>query len=387
MVKAKAVDYFKTISIPGVSKIVTTESYLFKLFWTLLVLLIFGFGIENISQAVADFYKYDKITNIERVNPENVTFPAITICTDGYSKENYINGLFTKSEKVYSTNFSLSKFLNSKDTIFYSFANKTSRTVDKHLDYLDSTHKYDMSSYDCIRFNGITNKNVTLFKASSTEDKFIIVLNNSYRQNEYSHYTLSSFFIYISDNSLKSFERIQYLQLDVNRSHKIEIEKESIEIKLPEPYNPCKKFSFDEPYYQMNCIKACTYKEIKNKYNCTFHFTLFTIKGLQQCLKLNFRALQDEFYADCLKECPLESCHSEKFTHQIKSEPGNMNTYFQFSFRDLSTLNITQIPKTDGFTFLNNIGGGLGLFMGIAFPNLIEFLQFIFEIFSIIIYQ
>jgi len=42
------------------------------------ILAVFGYGFENISQAVADFYKFDVITNIERVNPENVTFPAIT---------------------------------------------------------------------------------------------------------------------------------------------------------------------------------------------------------------------------------------------------------------------------------------------------------------------
>jgi hypothetical protein len=53
---------------------------------------------------------------------------------------------------------------------------------------------------------------------------------------------------------------------------------------------------------------------------------------------------------------------------------------FRFSFYYLSTFSITQIPKTDVFTFINNIGGGLGLFMGIAFNNIIEFLQFITDI-------
>ena len=82
-VKAKTVDYFKTISIPGVPQIVTTESYLLKLLWTVVILCVFGFGFENISEAVADYYKYDKITNIERVKPDNVTYPAITVCTPG----------------------------------------------------------------------------------------------------------------------------------------------------------------------------------------------------------------------------------------------------------------------------------------------------------------
>ena len=62
-------------------------------------------------------------------------------------------------------------------------------------------------------------------------------------------------------------------------------------------------------------------------------------------------------------------------------------TQMKFSFIDFSSLYMTQIPKTDLFTFINNIGGGLGLFMGIAFPNIIEFPQFTFEIFLIAFFQ
>jgi len=166
---------------------------------------------------------------------------------------------------------------------------------------------------------------------------------------------------------LNSFENTIYQVLDPDLKHLFEIEKASIETKLPEPYNPCRKSSVDEPYHQMDCIGACTYKEIKNKYNCTFQETLFSIKGFSQC-ELNYRKLIAEFSASCLKECPLENCFSQKFFFDAtRSSKFNDQTYFIFLFRELSTLNISQIPKTDSFTFLNNIGGGLGLFMGIAF--------------------
>ena len=88
-----------------------------------------------------------------------------------------------------------------------------------------------------------------------------------------------------------------------------------------------------------------------------------------------------------MKECPIESCYFEKFTFTTSSSDKLINrdyTVLSFNFGDLSTLNISQIPKTDPYTFFNNIGGGLGLFMGIAFPNLIEFFQFILEIVLII---
>jgi hypothetical protein len=81
---------------------------------------------------------------------------------------------------------------------------------------------------------------------------------------------------------------------------------------------------------------------------------------------LNYRKLKDEFSASCLKECPLEGCLSEKFSFDFTiMKEFSDSTAFHFSFKELSTLKITQIPKTDPFTFLNNISGGLGLFMGI----------------------
>ena len=90
-----------------------------------------------------------------------------------------------------------------------------------------------------------------------------------------------------------------------------QIEKLSIESKLPEPYNPCKKSPVDEPYHQMDCIEACTYKEIKNKYNCTFQETLFSIQGFSQCQRFYYE-FKSEFSSNCMKECPIESCYFEK---------------------------------------------------------------------------
>jgi hypothetical protein len=394
-VKVKTADYFKTISIPGVSKIVTTESYLLKLLWTVVILCVFGFGFEKISQSVSDYYKYDKITNIERVNPENVTFPAITICTgEGYSRELYRNGSLIKRERVFSDLFK--QFLDFEKTGFYLSKNNTLLDVKNHLDIFKVRFDgFDVSFIDCLRFNAVTNRSIKLFKASSIEDSAQIFLNRFYRENissdEYYRYSLyRPFFLYYKsgDNSLNSYGILKYFLLKPYFQYRFEIEKVSIENKLPEPYNPCKKSSVDEPYHQMNCIEACSYKEIKNKYNCTYHSTLFSIQGLRECVR-DYRVLETEFSVFCLSECPLESCFSEKFTFDFSASTeatqfGLNWTKLSFSFRDLSTLNITQIPKTDWFTFINNIGGGLGLFMGIAIPSLIEFFQFILEIVLII---
>ncbi len=96
---------------------------------------------------------------------------------------------------------------------------------------------------------------------------------------------------------------------------------------------------------------------------------------------LNYKALKTEFFASCLKDFSLENCFLEKFTsYSTKTDSHSDYT----DFRDLGALNITQTPQTDPFYFLNNICGGLGFFIDIAFPNLIEFFQFILEIVLVI---
>ena len=383
----------------------TTESYFYKFIWAVLILSTFGFGFKNIYLAVTDYYKFDKITNIERVTPENVTFPAITIC--GVSEYEAIHDWPYDKYTINNRSESrIKEFIDFEQTYFeidadISLTRKSRLNVTNHIDYF-KLHDKDVS-LDCFRFDAVTNKSVELLKSSNYEDNYQVVLKTNYVEqmiinyNTYNNnntnnsnesyirqirYSFSNpfFIIVISNNQLKSNidEKLKHIMLPRGSTSFFEIAKESLEIKLPEPYNHCKESSANQYYHQSDCIETCIFKEIKDKYNCTYPLSLFEIQGLKECSSFDY---SKEFYLGCKKECPLESCFSEKFTHSkylLRTAPSS--TLFKFSFRDMSSLNISQIPKTDPYTFLNNIGGGLGLFMGIAFPNLIEFLQFIFEI-------
>ena len=210
--------------------------------------------------------------------------------------------------------------------------------------------------------------------------RFYSLCNYSFNPRPSRFYT--DFDIYVGDNYVNSFEDLDSHKADGNHFHRVEIAKDSVETKLPEPYNQCKESLTNENYHQSNCIDTCISKEIKNKYNCTFVQSLFAIPGLKHC-NYEGKRLYKEFLSVCQKECS-ESCYSERFTAEIWSSELSSElsgqTWFRFSFGDLSSLTITQVPKIDGFTFLNNIGGGLGLFMGITFPTLIEFIEFTAEI-------
>jgi hypothetical protein len=253
--------------------------------------------------------------------PENVTFPAITICNPyGYTRERYRYGWFlpVNTENINIRNESKIKgFLDLKNTYFFNHQNKSYLSVMNHLDYFKLHDKND--SYDCFRFNAVTNKSVELFKASSPYDSYNAVFNLNYREqinsNEYFSYSFLlgySLVIFVGDNHLRSIEKLEPMVLTHSFSHSLEIARESIETKLPEPYNQCKDSISFKNYYQSDCIQTCVFKEIKDKYNCTYALSLFAIQGLKQCSFYNYT---NEFYLGCLKECPLDSCFSEKFTH------------------------------------------------------------------------
>ena len=137
------------------------------------MLLTFALRFWNISLAVTDYYHYDKITNIERVTPTNVTFPAITICNHyRYIKDLYVNGnLISSSNLAVSNekNSMIKNFINWNLTRFYSNELENYLDVSEYLEYFKIP-----DNLDCLRFNGVTNKSLELFTSKNTENFFQI---------------------------------------------------------------------------------------------------------------------------------------------------------------------------------------------------------------------
>ncbi len=170
--------------------------------------------------------------------------------------------------------------------------------------------------------------------------------------------------------------------------HVINGVRSETEEKLGEPYNPCRESSIDEKYRKKNCYGNCIYNELVKKYNCTFKNSLFEIKGFEQCkstflIENYFFKNYELFELNCQKKCP-DGCESVKFNSQITqfefdSSDKNQNI-IQFYISDFSSLKIKQTPKSTFFSFISaDIGGALGLFMGISLLNFIEILEFIVD--------
>ena len=402
-IKERTYEYVTTISIPGVPAIFTSQSYLSRLFWIIIILGLLSVGAWNIYLAVEDYYNFDVITNIERVSPPQVTFPAITICSVGLSTQIPIITTTTTADPEIGPDPGIGPgpikqvvfYIHNLISVEMYIKIKDSSDVKTVIISKDTLDFFTMvNDGSCFRFNAALNKSRDLFNAQYEYDQLAVYIRkyNETVSNTIYQWELGNLWLYITDNFLNSFEGIEPLYLEPGYfSHTFKIEKPSIELKLPDPYNQCKEHLLgDEPYHRMNCIETCIYRRIKNKHNCTYPDTLFGVKGFKKCASSTYyKEIKDEVWGSCQEECKLESCYSEKLAYSFKTaELSGEYDYslLAFSFRDFSSLNITQIPKTDIFTFVNNIGGGFGLFMGLAFPNFVEFIQFMADIFTIVIF-
>ena len=209
-----------------------------------------------------------------------------------------------------------------------------------------------------------------------------------------------NFYVYITDNSLNSFIKDEHVKLaKPNDGFAFKMNVFSVQTILPEPYSRCKQ----KPYNQKNCIEECIHKKIYDKYNCILPYILFKMKGVKTCTNDYYKAkssyIENEYFDVCSTDCPpdcsltklsfdyLDSKSPFEDTVDIKDIKFYNESMLMFNIADFSYLNITQDPKIDSWTFINNIGGGLGLFMGIALPNFVEFFQFITNILIITFFE
>ncbi len=230
---------------------------------------------------------------------------------------------------------------------------------------------------DCVKFNHFTNKSdVTLFSAnSSANTAFLFEIDAGIK--------FSRVFFFLADNYNNVLDWSQFVTFSYYfKSHFVINIKKEVDIKLEEPFNQCKNVS-DVTYRQSNCLCQCKNEQFANKHNCTLK-NYFSTPGYSFCNKDLSSSL--EFDSVCKEQCPKE-CTTTKF--EVLLNDPNLNTNssnilsFNVYYLDLSYIEITQTPKMSGYSLMNEIGGALGLFIGILCLSFIEFLEFFFEVFLV----
>ena len=342
-------------TVIGLAKIVRAETTFMKICWLLITLISFAFGLYLVSETIKGYLQYEVFTTIKRIPSNSTVLPSVTFCFANPETKD-LQGFFDK-------------------TIFMRNEKKNDFPVLIGEQFFDDNIEV-WKAGDCIKFHHFKNKSDTkLFTAENLEEQFyfMIDLNRSF----------DFLFVFLSDNydNILDWFQLVATSYNVNGNYDIAFKKE-VEIKLEDPYNHCQNVS-DLTYRQSNCLAQCKNKKSVTEFNCTLR-NFYSIPGYSFCSKEIPHS--SEFDSVCEKECPKE-CATITFDTIINNpnmHPNSSNKLDIYVWSlDFNYIEISQTPKMSGISLLNEIGGALGLFVGITCVSLFEFLEFFFEIFLV----
>jgi hypothetical protein len=395
-------------TIHGIPNILRTKKKSFKFMWLFLFVTCFLISIYMVYSAISSYLKYEVVTKIEIIHKIPLQFPAVT----------FIN------EKNPKANIKLKNLI-----ISCVFNHKSCKENDFEI-------VQDKLGYALYRF-----KSRKIFNVGKTFGLQLVLLNNIINDYDVTN-ILDSFSFTIHDEKTDpgyiTGESSQQISTSLGELIDISIKKEHIS-KLTLPYNNCIKNvssldSHDSKIYkymlqntkylfsQKNCFNYCIGKEIYKQANISnkidhwinvYYDNLNESTNLEKLSKNYFNIINSDINDLCKNECPLEcdsvnydtSYTSSKFSKKrllknikrnffkqyfndlaknLTEEDLDRVTIITVYYSDFSYKSIIEIPKMDFIDLIANIGGNLGLFIGVSFLSFAEIIELILEIFIIL---
>jgi hypothetical protein len=385
-------EIFQQSSAHGIPNIINNSNLVTKLIWLLSVLISTCALIWFLCNTILDYFEYPVVTSINTNYESPTEFPTITICS-----------------KYWSDDFSNK---NLKDLLLECVYARQSCQInmDNHFErYYD-----DLMSY-CFRFNSGRN-----MSGHSIPIKNALI--GGFDEGLWITWqTIGHLAIWIHDvnnapknhyeNNRDGFINFASMGLETEFA----FEKIS-DYKLGYPYNKCLE---DVDLFKTNkqiidylksinrtlnrelCIDICfdlDYLE-KNPCNCTEKqvnlgsvWNRCVLKGLKrtenssQCSLDYFRNVYLKDLAN--EKCP-QQCQMTTYLVETKVTTTGMTNQVKFRvyYKTLKHTVINQSPKMILSDLISNIGGIIGVFLGISFLSFIEIIDFILQIIYILFFQ
>jgi hypothetical protein len=371
---------FSQSTAHGIPNIINNSNLVTKLIWLLSVLISTCALIWFLCNTILDYFEYPVVTSINTNYESPTEFPTITICS-----------------KYWSDDFSKK---NLKDMIYECvYASEDCKTnINNYFEsYID-----DLMSY-CFRFNG--GRNMSGHKVSIQT-----ALNSGFDEGLWITWnTTGSLAIWIHDanNAPKNhFEnnRNGFINYASN-GYETEFAFEKIsDYKLGYPYNKCLE---DVDLFKTNkqiidylksinrtlnrelCIDICfdlDYLE-KNPCNCTEKQVNLGSVWNRCVLNENSKKCSLNYYRNVYlkdlanEKCP-QQCQMTTYLVETKISPFKLvnQVRFRVYYKTLKHTVINQSPKIILSDLISNIGGIIGVFLGISFLSFIEIIDFILQI-------
>jgi len=406
-IKAKSLDLVLSSTSHGLPNIFRTQKKPIKIMWLILFSLFSSIGMYMVYKTISNYLKYEVVTKIDVIHEIPAEFPAITIINlrnpkSKVSLSKIMIGCQFNSEPCSEKDFEMN--VDKLGYVSYRFKKKLSYMVGAYYGLSVLINLKDSS------------KNTGILKGLR-----LIVHNHTSHSGYHGGYSQEGYNIAAGFQTDLVISRI-FTQ------------------KLGEPFNRCLKNldsleMFDSEIYrfilnstkfkysQNDCLSFCIgnkFNAILNKSNLIENYVdvwySLSSEMKEKVLGFYYEVIKGNIQKYCASDCPLE-CDSVKYHvsssfTQISNEtfyefieklmasnsfsddhiiiqmlPDNLENlvYFNAFYADLEYTYINQLPKMDFFDLISNIGGNLGLFIGISFLSFAEIIEFIIEVVYILV--
>ncbi len=375
--KIKAKEMLKNSSAHGLSNLVSDKSAIVKFIWLISILASISGCFFFITRSISQYFQFDVITNIQIQNKGFLKYPAVTFCAYKYP--------YTNKQDVYIKNIKSCNFEKEKCNMSYF----------KELEILMRGVKQV-----CVQFNGYDpDREILEVKKLSWLGALSI---------EFEIDSKIEFWFTVETNRLiPPNEKVLYeIKQGSIHSKSIEITDQK---RLGYPYNECiedheefdsdyfrKTISFNNFYHRDKCLDICFYENYEKYCNCSLTETDDYYFNNTKCGRNNdsFKDYLESFdyHKQCYSFCP-KTCNIQLYrviedgmkSHHTSNISKNQFREIRLYYNSLEYTEIIQIPKTTTADLVSNIGGTLGLFMGLSLLSFVEFIEFIILLFTVFI--
>lgn len=397
-IKTKLKNHFLFSTIHGIQHIVRTPNSLVKFVWFFCFLSAIATCAYFMSVSLSNYLNYKVVTYLNTIYEDRSEFPALSICS---SVEPLNNLSILKCEFNRDDCSGYFKFYNDQ---YYNTClrfNSGENNHNKPVDILATTvggYKYGLRI------------DLNLSSAYDFNELIVFVHNQTYKPNNLRNK---------GDRVLTG--TINYFQIE-----------KIVDEKLGKPYSEClkdtSKFTQNKTiinyinqnnnsYSQVECIRLCRnlINAEQSGCNCAKGIDMpmeceqTQNETVRNCYEKFLRRFQKKNVLEvCSAYCPLECdsiTYSIKLSTQYLPSSGLINTSFfeypQFEFYEkvkksylsirvyylleLRYLHIKQQPNIETVDLVSQIGGTLGLFLGISFLSFIELIELFIEILFILL--
>ena len=310
----------------GIHHISNRVHKLSRIFWLLLLVISFVSSIHLITLEIINYLEYPVITNIEVVYKKDPEFPKITFCYKGNS---------------------------SNLALFVCYFNQINCGI--HLNQINN---------QCYIFNSGLNNTFIRQSEITLESGLQITFVNLNKSEEFDVMITNPRKRYLTEEKIRVGNSIEK-DIRINREY---------EIKLSEPYSNCKQeiqvTNKTLPYFQSDCLFECENEMEKNKSKI---LEMFKDRLLSNYLRVR------RYHKECDQKCPVE-CESliyDVSTSNLIKKDSVWNNFVKINifYESFESELIIEEPKTTSHDLFSQVGGLLGLFLGISIISLAEAIE------------